>query len=189
MSIIIIGCIESVIKEKYEQHQRLFDESQRLRMESLLALYECGLALIELRDKLKVATKENPLVTDKGAFTSFVEYFDQADYPFSRRYAYEYIKLAENWHVVIKLGMQDSKHLKRSMRLCRTLKIIDWYNQQIAAGTDESELSLDLYWQLEDAAKLDRSGPTKKQLLDRIAQLESYVEQLLNELTIERSKQ
>jgi hypothetical protein len=188
---LIIAKTDSIVKALIKSHDVRYEESQRIRMKAIADLKDAGLALMDIQSMFKTAipNEEGLILTDLGAFKSFDEYLISGAADFKKTRAYECIKLAKNWHVVIKLGMQDSNHLKRSMRLCRTLKIIDWYNQQVAAGTDESELTLDLYWQLEDAAKLDRSGPTKKQLLDRIAQLESYVEQLLNELTIERSKQ
>jgi hypothetical protein len=136
-----------------------------------------GDCLIELRTLLKPATKRSPLETDLGTFTGWEDYLKQTGW--SKTNANDYINLAENWDIVLKLGMQDTTNaetVKKCMRLCRTLKIIRWYKTQLELGRPEEELTLDQYWLEQEAPRVE--GPTKKQLQEEVDQLRESLAQL-----------
>jgi hypothetical protein len=158
-------------------HHAKYDESQTLRIEAISAAYKAGLALIAIRDELKSkgASPTNPVETDLGTFTSFENYLLSDKATIKKTAAYSYIKLAENWDVVVKLGMQDTTNpttRKKCMRLCRTLKVVDWYKEQTTAGRPEEELTLDTYWEeVENHAQV--GGLTKRQLQQQLEQTEA----------------
>jgi hypothetical protein len=171
-------------------HDSKFDDSQRLRMEAILALKCAGDALIKIRSALKDATKTNPIETDLGVFRSFNHFLDEGFKDMKRTYCYKCIKLAENWDIVLKLGMQDcsdSKSLSKSMRLSRTLRIIDWYLEQTAASRPEEELTIDQYW-LEQDQQQTHAGLTKRQLQLELEKAQVLIEQLLTENANLKSK-
>lgn len=171
----------------YDLHETKFKESQLLRMEAISALNECGKALIEIRTALAGATKTKPVETDLGVFGSFSEFLNSNQTKFSARYAYQYIKLAEHWDIVLKLGMQDTtdeKTLQKSMRLNRTLRIIDWYKAKLDDGWDEELLTLDLYWQEDEQHKVTPSSrPSYKELQLEVNYLQSKVMDLQKHIT------
>lgn len=155
--------------EMKDLHDSKFKQSQLLRMEAIEALKESGMALIAIRDALSKATKNNPITLDIGTYCSFNDYLNSGRLNISRRYAYSYIKLAENWDIVLKLGMQDSTDsdmLQNSMRLSRTLKIIDWYKARLDAGVDPVYLTLDAYWAEEENAFNYADRPNYKVLYE-----------------------
>jgi hypothetical protein len=119
-----------------------FDKSQILRIKSIHYLKEAGEALLAVRSLLKPASRKAPV----EGYVSFADFLKKNDW--NRDTAYRYIKLAENWDVVLKLDMQNvsEKTLANSMRICKTLEIIDWYKKKIKAGADASTLTLKLYW-------------------------------------------
>ncbi len=175
MTIIALLSIHSRTSAMHTQHDKLFEESQLIRMRALSSLKEAGLSLLYTQELLKDATEDAPAQTDMGEFTSFNNYLDTADLPFKRSAAYNYIKLANNWHVVEALGMQskDSKNIHKSLRLCRTLKVIEWYNKKVEAGVDPALLSFDLYWEEQDKP----DGPSKKELLLQVDALRYQLEE------------
>lgn len=159
-------------------HESKFKESQLKRIEAIAALKGAGDALISIRTLLATASKDNPKLTDLGTFTSFREYLESGTLNFSVQSAYRYIKLSENWDIVLKLGMQNVEHADKSMRLIRTLKIIDWYRAKVADGWDEELLTLDLYWEEDNnrSPRVDR--PTYRELQAEVSYLRSRVNEL-----------
>jgi hypothetical protein len=175
-------------QKMYDLHESKFTESQKLRIESISALNECGKSLMIIRDLLKDATKTNPIETDVGTFNSFSDYLNSGNLSFGARYAYSYIKLAENWDIVLHLGMQDTsdeKTLQKSMRLSRTLKIIDWYKAKIAAGWEPEYLTLDLYWAEDNAPRGYDSRPNYKNLYEEAQATIARLEAELNRYRLE----
>jgi hypothetical protein len=144
------------------QGDSTFNESQRLRISSTAYYKEAGEYLIQIRELLKVAKPSKPCETDLGVFRSFNHFLTEKAEEclgVSRRTAYSYIKLAENWDIVLKLGMQDisDDKLPNAMRVCRTLQVVSWYKKKVKAGADPDTLTLDLYW-AEDKAKSEKKA-------------------------------
>ena len=188
---VIISPSHSIIIDSIKVATSKFSESQKLRMEYLAALKAAGDELILIRRKLKEAkaSANNPVETDMGTFTSFANYLETC-YEKDDNRAYEYIKLAENWHIVEALGMQDRSNqaaLAKSMRLARTLKIIKWAQTKIELGIALESLSLDLYWEEEESRRAESSTkkegqPTYKELLKEVYYYKKRVEELETEL-------
>lgn len=165
-------------EEMHDLHEIKFKESQLLRIEAIAALKESGLALIKIREGLKEATKNNPVTTELGTFSSFSDYLNRDSRKISATYAYKYIKLAENWDIVESLGMQDTtdeKTLAKSMRLSRTLRIIDWYKLKLDNGYNREDLTLDLYWQEQDSPS-HSERPSYRQLQAEVSSLKAVIE-------------
>lgn len=144
------------------QGDSTFDESQKLRITSTAHYKEAGEYLMEIRELLKVAKPSKPCETDLGTFRSFNHFLTEKGEEclgISRRTAYNYIKLAENWDIVLKLGMQDisKDKLPNAMRVSRTLQIVSWYKKKVKAGADPDTLTLDLYW-AEDKVSGDKKA-------------------------------
>lgn len=121
-----------------------------------------GTCLIAIRESFAASRLSEPLQTDLGTFRSFNHFLTEKGEEclgISRRTAYNYIKLAENWDIVLKLGMQDisKDKLPNAMRVSRTLQIVSWYKKKVKAGADPDTLTLDLYW-AEDKAKGDKKA-------------------------------
>lgn len=173
---LIISQLHSEAMSLKADADKQYVEAQLTKMRAIESYKQSGDRLIKLRSLLKTATKNNPVETDMGVFTGWEDYLKRTEW--SRSSANEYITLAENWDIVLKLGMQDTTNaetVKKCMRLCRTLKIIRWYKEQITAGRPEEELTLDVYWLEEENPQ--STGPSKKQLQ---AELEHY-KQLLDQ--------
>jgi hypothetical protein len=127
--------------------QTEFNVSQRHRMDYIFYAKEAGERLLEIKELLKGATKTRPVETDLGTYISYSDFLDKND--ICRKTAHNYTTLAENWEVVLKLGMQDKEkeeNLGNSMRLCRTLEIIVWYKKKVEEGYPEDLLTLAAYW-------------------------------------------
>lgn len=166
----------------FSDHDSKFVESQLLRVAAIASYKKAGDALLQIQELLGSATKTNPVETDLGTFTSFNEYLDSGVLDVGRTSAYQAIKIAKHWDIVLKLGMQDTsshKTLSKSMRVSRTIKIIDWYLQALQDGRREEDLTLDLYW--EENEPSPQSGPTKKQLQQQNEELQAQVLALLEE--------
>lgn len=174
----IVTVYEFEAKAMHVLHDTKFQESQLKRIEAIAALKACGDALIAIRNGLAPASKSTPVETDVGTFTSFREYLNAGTLNFSVQSAYKYIKLAENWDIVLRLGMQDEKNAEKCMRLIRTLKIIDWYKSKLEEGWDEELLTLDLYWEEENSSKPSSDRPTYKELQIEVSYLRSRVKEL-----------
>lgn len=155
---LIIAQDDSLTTTMVADHDTKFDQSQLIRMEAIASLNEAGKALLRIQEKFKEAkaSGDSMIETDLGNFQNFDDYLVRGS-TIKKTKAYDYIKLANNWDVVLALGMQDascSKQLAKSMRLCRTLKIISWYNQGVKDGRPKEELTLDEYWAEDEARRL-----------------------------------
>lgn len=120
---LIIAEDNSLTSAMVAKHDAKFDESQRIRIEAMSALNEAGKALIRIQEKFRLAKAGDGgmIETDLGPFQNFDDYLLRGS-TIKKTHAYDCIKLAKNWHIVVKLGMQDttnSKTLQKSMRLCR----------------------------------------------------------------------
>lgn len=161
------------IKAFLQLEKDSFKESQVIRMRSIEQARQVGERLVTCRELLKEATRNNPVLSDVGTFSSFKEFYESQG--FSKRTVYRYIKLAENWDIVIKLGMQDTtnpQNLKHCMRLVRTVHVIDWYLDKLEAGAAEESLTMEQYW-LDNSP--DNTGPTKRQLSELVEALQEQV--------------
>lgn len=146
-----------------DKHIRLNKVKELVCIKAIAAAKAAGDELIYIRKVLAPATKTNPLETDIGTFISFSDYLTKRGW--NHGTAYRYIKLAENWDIVLKLGMQDKESSAGAMRLCRTLKVIEWYNQRVKEGIDPETLTLERYWSEQEKP----SGHTVKELLIELA--------------------
>lgn len=182
---LILTQLTSRANAMFSSHDNLFNESQKLRVAALASYKAAGDALIAIRELLKPASKLNPIETDLGTFTSFSQFLDSGHIETKKTSAYASIKLAENWDIVLKLGMQDTtdmKTLSKSMRLNRTLRIIDWYKANVELGRNESELTLDQYWLEAEGSAPMSSGPTKRQLEQELQSARVTITQLESEV-------
>ena len=174
--------LSSRIGTNLSLEKKCFEESQIVRMRSILHAKNAGDLLIEARNKLRAATKETPIETDLGIMTCFKDFYESQK--LTKRTVYRYIKLAEHWDIVLKLGMQDESNaqtLGNCMRLVRTLHVIDWYLGKQEQGVDESLLTLDLYWLEQQPVN---NGPSKKQLIEQISSLQDMLLETQAELSL-----
>lgn len=188
-----------------------FGESQVIRMDYILYAKQSGDKFLQIKKALDGAKVTKPVTLDGvGTFTSFHNFccFMEQTYGVKESTIKGYVTLAENWEIVIKLGMQDKdtvSGLRKSMRVARTLKIIRWYKKKIEDKVPEEELSIDLYWQEMDALEaaahgmsVDADGAvvempvlTKKQLSQRVEDLErelSIAKTTISQLQAELAK-
>jgi hypothetical protein len=169
------------LKADAEKH---YEEAQLTKMRAIYSYKLAGDKLIELRALLKPATKNNPLVTDMGVFTGWDHYLKETGWTKSN--AHDYITLAENWDIVLSLGMQDTtspETVKKCMRLCRTIKVIRWYKTKLEQGYKPEQLSLDLYWE-EVEGKSRAAGPTKRELQAELDSLRVIVKSQEQEIAL-----
>ncbi len=176
---LIIAQDDSLMTTMVADHDTKFDQSQLIRIEAIASLNEAGKALLRIQEKFKEAkaSGDGLIETDLGRFQNFDDYLVRGS-SIKKTKAYDYIKLAKNWDVVLALGMQDttcSKTLAKSMRLCRTLKIISWYNQCLKEGRPKSELTLDQYW-LEDEERRLKAVEARQRAEAELALLRVQVE-------------
>jgi hypothetical protein len=168
------------LREDAEKH---YEEAQLTKMRAIYSYKLAGDKLIELRNLLKPATKSAPITTDMGVFTGWDHYLKETGWTKSN--AHDYMTLAENWNIVLTLGMQDTSSpetVKKCMRLCRTIKIIRWYKEKIAAGYAKDQLTLDLYWEEQEQPK-QTGRPTYRELQAEVKALKAEVDKLRTELT------
>lgn len=173
---LIISFVEGHALDKTTLADEKFTDSQRLRMQSIKAYREAGIYWLKIKAMLAPATPKNPIETDLGTFSSFNDYLTKRGHP--KRAIYDHIKLAENWHIVLGLGMQDASNstaISKSMRLCRTLKIIKWANDKIEDGTPLSQLTLDQYWE-ETEGSLTLKDPSRPSYMDILKERDFYKE-------------
>ena len=184
---LIIALIRGVALAMKDLHDQKFQESQLKRIEAIAALKEAGLALIQIRELFATATpnSEGLIETDDGNFKSFKAYLKSGALAFSSRSAYNYIKLADNWDIILDLGMQDPHNADKCMRLCRTLKVIDWYNRKLEEGWEPEYLTLDLYWSEDNAPNGYESRPNYKNLYEEAQATIARLEAELNRYRLE----
>jgi hypothetical protein len=157
-------------------------------MKHIKSAKEAGELFSIIKKMLVGASKNNPVETDIGTFTSWRNFIETQG--LCRETIDNYIKLAENWDIVLKLGMQDASNidgLKNSMRVCRTLKIIKWVLQKKKSFRDslpydlteeernqaledyEATLTVQQYWEEQEAElSATQAGPTKRQLQEQL---------------------
>ena len=173
----------TLVREGLRMHalsDQKFAESQLVRMEYIRYAKEAGDKFLVIKQALDGAKKTNPIhLEGLGTFTSFHQFCLHMEKTegIKESTLKDYVKLAESWDIVLKLGMQDSSTvagITKSMRITRTLKIIRWFERNIRGGVPEEELTLDRYWQEMDALEsgLDPSVLTKQQLTQRVQDLE-----------------
>lgn len=176
-----------------ELSNQKFDESQLVRMDHILYAKESGDQFLLIKQALETATKTSPIeLPGVGTFTSFanfLEYIEETT-DFSASTIKEYVKLAENWHIVLKLNMQDKENVENygnCMRINRTLKIIRWY-EKVESIYPPEKLTLEQYW-IDEEAKLSAAREAKaereqqeKQLKESYSQLQARLALVENEL-------
>ena len=82
---------------------------------------ESGQGFCEIKVLLQSASKANPVETDMGSFTSFSDY--QIKTGLNRMKVNRYMYLAENWHIVERIKLLETK---ACFRLMISLRIIKW---------------------------------------------------------------
>lgn len=124
-----------------------------------------GSSFLLIKQALVGATVTKPVTLEGlGTFTSFQNflYWLQDKEGANPSTIKEYVKLAENWHIVLKLNMQDKENVENygnCMRINRTLKIIRWYEKVEGVYTPE-KLTIAQYW-LDEEAKLEAARQAK----------------------------
>jgi hypothetical protein len=169
-----------VAKEAYET-------SQSYRFKSLTHYKNSGEFLIKIREALRGASKEKPIVSDIGVFNSFEHYLQtfygkNSNASLKRSQAWNYMRLAENWDIVEDLKLQESE---ACYRLQITLKIITWGIKKREAGYNLKELDHHLYFKEREelAAQQERtSKPTYAQLEKKVDELTYKLEELSDKL-------
>lgn len=169
-----------VAKEAYET-------SQSYRYKSLTHYKNSGEFLIKIREALRGATKEKPIVSDIGVFNSFEHYLQtfygkNSNATLKRSQARNYMRLAENWDVVEDLKLNESE---ACYRLVATLKIITWGLKKREQGYNLKELDHKLYWEEKEnqAPKPEQgSKPTYAQLEKKVDELTYKLEELTDKL-------
>jgi hypothetical protein len=166
----------TALREEYQAHKRTASAVFNIdaRLSHLINAMLIGERLIELREDMRKAGH------------SFDDYLIKVS-SVKKTQAYEHIKLAKNWDVVLALGMLEtncSKTLNKSMRLCRTLKIIHWYNEAKKSGRPEAELTLEQYWIEQEKP----AGPTKRELQSMNQDLQITISILQNEIAYLREE-
>lgn len=150
---------------KAEQADKVFEDSQDLRRKSLSMYRESGQGFCEIKALLESASKNNPVETDMGLFTSFSDY--QIKTGLNRMKVNRYIYLAENWHIVEQIKLLETK---ACFRLMISLKIIKWALEKLEANPDWEGTAEDYFKEQEAVSK------SKKQ--ERDHQLAFYKEKV-----------
>jgi hypothetical protein len=150
---------------KAEQADKVFEDSQDLRRKSLSIYRESGQGFCEIKALLESASKNNPVETDMGLFTSFSDY--QVKTGLNRMKVNRYMYLAENWHIVERVKLLETK---ACFRLMISLKIIKWALEK---------LEVDPLWEgvAEDYFK-EQEAVSKSKKQERDHQLAFYQEKV-----------
>ena len=162
---IIISQIHDISMAKAEQADKVFEDSQDLRRKSLSIYRESGQGFCEIKALLESASKNNPVETDMGLFTSFSDY--QVKTGLNRMKVNRYMYLAENWHIVERVKLLETK---ACFRLMISLKIIKWALEK---------LEVDPLWEgvAEDYFK-EQEAVSKSKKQERDHQLAFYQEKV-----------
>jgi hypothetical protein len=163
--VIIISQIHDISMAKAEQADKVFEDSQDLRRKSLSIYRESGQGFCEIKALLESASKNNPVETDMGLFTSFSDY--QVKTGLNRMKVNRYMYLAENWHIVERVKLLETK---ACFRLMISLKIIKWALEK---------LEVDPLWEgvAEDYFK-EQEAVSKSKKQERDHQLAFYQEKV-----------
>lgn len=178
----------------FELSDETFNESQRVRIDYIRYAKQSGDNFLKIKQALQEATRYKPKeLPGVGTFTSFQNFLEHLEETRGVKASTikEYVILAENWDVVLKLGMQDKENidkLKNCMRVARTLKVIRWYKAKLKEGIAEDLLTLERYWEEEEAKinEAESGGLTKKQLQQKVALLECRIAELEAELMLSK---
>ena len=162
---IIISQIHDISMAKAKQADKVFEDSQDLRRKSLSIYRESGQGFCEIKALLESASKNNPVETDMGLFTSFSDY--QVKTGLNRMKVNRYMYLAENWHIVERVKLLETK---ACFRLMISLKIIKWALEK---------LEVDPLWEgvAEDYFK-EQEAVSKSKKQERDHQLAFYQEKV-----------
>lgn len=115
-------------------------ERRLINIEAIDAAKEAGVALLSIKQDLAPATEDNPIETDLGWFTSFDDYINKRGWV--GKQTYDYVKLAENWDIALKLGVQDVDNPASDLELSPLVKVIEWYIKSVDDGVDPKLLTL-----------------------------------------------
>ena len=164
-----------------EQSQAEFNESQLIRMRYILSAKEAGARFAVIKKLFNEVGQRKPKVTDMGTFNTWEEFCETQGY--SYKTIDNYIKLYENWDIVLKLGMQNADNVEdlgKSMRVCRTLKVINWYKKEKGKGRPEEELTIKQYW-IDNEAQLEQKKLEALEKNEQLSVLKTEVETLREE--------
>ena len=162
---IIISQIHEISMAKAKQADSVFEESQDLRRKSLIIYRESGQGFCEIKALLQSASKNNPVETDMGSFTSFHDYLTKNG--LEKNKVNRYMYLAENWHIVEQIKLLETK---ACFRLMISLKIIKWALDKLEVDPLWEGIAEDYFKEQEALSK------SKKQ--ERDHQLEFYREKV-----------
>lgn len=146
---------------------------------------QCGEELLKIKQMLKEAkaSKNNPVETDMGSYHSYTEFLELNG--IDRSTANNYTTLAEDWGIVLKLGMQDKsnvEYLGNSMRVVRTIKVIRWYKDRKQAGYPDELLTIKQYWKEQEEA-LELAKSKTESTMDYVRTLEEQLRSTKQELS------
>jgi hypothetical protein len=163
--VIIISQIHEISMAKAKQADNVFEESQDLRRKSLIIYRESGEGFCEIKALLQSASKSNPVETDMGSFTSFHDYLTKNS--LEKNKVNRYMYLADNWHIVERIKLLETK---ACFRLMISLKIIKWALEK---------LEVDPLWEgvAEDYFK-EQEAVSKSKKQERDHQLAFYQEKV-----------
>lgn len=178
---IIIASTFLEAQSMLEQSQAEFNESQLIRMRYILSAKEAGARFAIIKKHFNEVGQRKPKVTDMGTFNTWEEFCESQGY--SYKTIDNYIKLYENWDIVLKLGMQNADNVEdlgKSMRVCRTLKVINWYKKEKGKGRPEEELTIKQYW-IDNEAQLEQKKLEALEKNEQLSMLKNEVETLREE--------
>jgi len=180
--LLIIAHRLEIAREMESLSEEKFKESQEIRKESLIAARDAGYQYLSIKRDLDDASKNNPIETDLGTFTSFRNFLESQN--LSVTSVYRYIKLADNWHVVESMRLMETK---ACYRLIATLKIIDWFNKSVEEGEDPETLTYQRYWEELGEAASERKQKTQT-LTERYQSLQEEYSELQTAYNKEKEK-
>lgn len=178
---IIIASTFLEAQSMLEQSQAEFNESQLIRMRYILSAKEAGARFAEIRKLFDEVGMHKPVHTDMGTFKGWTDFCQSQGY--DPKTINNYINLYENWDIVLKLGMQNADNVEdlgKSMRVCRTLKIINWYKKEKKKGRPEEELTIKQYW-IDNEAQLGQKKLEALEKNEQLSMLKTEVETLREE--------
>ena len=167
-----IAHILAAYKKFVEEYMDLDYQKGLLNIKAIRSAKTAGEMLLKIKEVLAPATKTKPVMTDMGEFKSFSHFLTSQG--INRASAYRFMKLAEHWDVVEKLGMQDEQLPAGSMRLCRTIKVLEWYLERREQGVDESLLTLQRYWDEVEGNKSNKASGAPQSIAELKEQLTYY---------------
>jgi hypothetical protein len=177
--VIIISQIHDISMAKAEQADKVFEDSQDLRRKSLSIYRESGQGFCEIKALLESASKNNPVETDMGLFTSFSDY--QVKTGLNRMKVNRYMYLAENWHIVERVKLLETK---ACFRLMISLKIIKWALEKLEVDPLWEGVAED-YFKKQEAVSKSKKQERDHQLAfyqEKVREQEFIISSLTSEL-------